>query len=606
MALADRAENIIPLLRSESRLQDGDVFFVAHSFGGLVIEQVLRSLDAKRNEDPEGASLLRRVRRVAFLGTPHYGADLATWAGALRVVALPSAAVRGLARNDPNLRDLNRWYRSYASANGIETLVLSETRRTGLLGYVVKPDSADPGLPSTPIPVDADHYSICSPADRNSEIFIHIRDFLRAPIITAHQETLVAGQLSRNTESVNAMAASIERLSEVVPRSASAARVPSGIIDAEIHRRLERMRKSRFFGGYEPIEHARRLAHDIMDGDLVAGSANEKSRALAWCARLLYGGKNGSEAAKVLEAARALASTTEVTIGEAFRKAFEGDPAGALATLSGIDAAQSRTAAFIIVSNEGIAADPIGWLRDAGLDATSLDPDGKLFLLRQEMKVGRWDEALEIATHLREEDYEHTPALFHAAAGAHLGQAVPEELKLFAIDHFPFNPEQFPLADDSNALAHRRAAQRLYAQAADAASSLGCEQASYMASDHALWLSLRDPVGRVTARTTLEQSMRQPVHGLRRLPLALRFGLKLDLNAVEQEIDRQTTLSGGNSPDAAVARFALAFTKKEPREVADYIERHREQLTKRTPICSHLSRFRSLLRRGNFNKRKSS
>jgi hypothetical protein len=53
-------------------------------------------------------------------------------------------------------------------------------------------------------------------------------------------------------------------------------------------------------------------------------------------------------------------------------------------------------------------------------------------------------------------------------------------------------------------------------------------------------------------------------------------GLKLDLKAVEEEIDRQDTLSEGNSPDAAVARFSLALTKKSPGEVAEYIGKHRE------------------------------
>jgi hypothetical protein len=53
-------------------------------------------------------------------------------------------------------------------------------------------------------------------------------------------------------------------------------------------------------------------------------------------------------------------------------------------------------------------------------------------------------------------------------------------------------------------------------------------------------------------------------------------GLKLDLKAVEEEIDRQDTLSGGNSPDAAMARFSLTLTKKSPGEVAEYIGKHRE------------------------------
>ena len=72
--------------------------------------------------------------------------------------------------------------------------------------------------------------------------------------------------------------------------------------------------------------------------------------------------------------------------------------------------------------------------------------------------------------------------------------------------------------------------------------------------------------------------MRDPAHALRRLSLALQFGLKLDLPAVEAEIDRQETLSGGNSPEAALARFSLAFTKKSQREVAEYIDKHRAQL----------------------------
>jgi hypothetical protein len=60
----------------------------------------------------------------------------------------------------------------------------------------------------------------------------------------------------------------------------------------------------------------------------------------------------------------------------------------------------------------------------------------------------------------------------------------------------------------------------------------------------------------------------------------MQFGLKLDLQAVEQEIERRSALSGGHSIDVAVARFAMAFTKQGPREVAEYIDKHRQQLTK--------------------------
>ena len=142
----------------------------------------------------------------------------------------------------------------------------------------------------------------------------------------------------------------------------------------------------------------------------------------------------------------------------------------------------------------------------------------------------------------------------------------------------PFDAAVLPLADDAAALIERRKARDFYIRSSAAAAALGAERAGFEASDRALWLGLRDPASRDAARVELEQSMRDPVHSLRRLPLALQFGLKLDLKAVEEEIDRQDSLSGGNSPDAALARFSLAMTKKDPGEVAEYIGKHREQL----------------------------
>lgn len=150
MPLVDRANNILALLLSEERLKIGDISFVAHSFGGLIFEQLLRTASDRSATERNVADLVSRVSRVTFLGTP-LGADLATWAGRLRLLARPSSATQGLARNDPNLRALNQWYRRFAQQNGIATQTLFETRST-CFGWAVKPDSADPGLPPTRFP----------------------------------------------------------------------------------------------------------------------------------------------------------------------------------------------------------------------------------------------------------------------------------------------------------------------------------------------------------------------------------------------------------------------------------------------------------------------
>jgi triacylglycerol esterase/lipase EstA (alpha/beta hydrolase family) len=81
MALVDRANGILPWLLEEPRLATGDIAFVAHSFGGLILQELLRIASDKANRDPAAAEFVRRVSRIVFLGTPHRGANLATWAG---------------------------------------------------------------------------------------------------------------------------------------------------------------------------------------------------------------------------------------------------------------------------------------------------------------------------------------------------------------------------------------------------------------------------------------------------------------------------------------------------------------------------------------------
>jgi len=102
--------------------------------------------------------------------------------------------------------------------------------------------------------------------------------------------------------------------------------------------------------------------------------------------------------------------------------------------------------------------------------------------------------------------------------------------------------------------------------------------ASNPASDYALWLKLRDPRDHAEAMEELRESMRDPYRSLRRLHLALQFGIKPDLAAIERQIDQSLALSGTGTADEAFARFALAFTQGNPKAVAAYVARHRSQL----------------------------
>jgi pimeloyl-ACP methyl ester carboxylesterase len=203
----DLASNVLNRLLVDSRFNEGEVI-LGHSLGGLVIKLMLRRAEAEKNGRAEAASFIDRVRKVAFLATPHTGADLAGWGDLLRVLVHPSPAALSLVRNDPNLRELNEGYRNLARDREIVHLILTERRpliirrkELGVtyfrknLGMIVKPDSGDPGLSSNPIPIDADHIEIAKPANRESEIYQHIRSFVARHVErpVSHEEKKIDG-----------------------------------------------------------------------------------------------------------------------------------------------------------------------------------------------------------------------------------------------------------------------------------------------------------------------------------------------------------------------------------------------------------------------------
>ena len=202
MELADKARNVLSLLELENRLATGELIFVGHSLGGLVIKQLLRKASDAASRRAEALSLIERTRKVAFLATPHLGADLAGWGDRFRALFRPFAPARVLLRNDEDLRDLNAWYRGWASEKEIAHLILYETKTTSAFGMVVKPESGDPGLASEAIAIDADHILIAKPLSPDHQVYKLVRAFIEReavrPITIAERKIdALAAQIAR-------------------------------------------------------------------------------------------------------------------------------------------------------------------------------------------------------------------------------------------------------------------------------------------------------------------------------------------------------------------------------------------------------------------------
>lgn len=293
-----------------------------------------------------------------------------------------------------------------------------------------------------------------------------------------------------------------------------------------------------------------------------------------------------------MQLAKAIGGSPETRLAEAFIFSQKGDKAAALQVLAGIDSDSSRSAGLMVIAHHDGAEGALRWMNDAGYTVGDLDSDGKSFLLTHQLQLGYWDQAAQTVGALFETDFARTPVLHHLTALTRLAPAVPVEFRAVVLAQVPFEAQNFPLASDSGAMDTRRAAHKHFLQAAEIAKQLACPRAARTDDEYALWLELRDPAESAHGKIRLADKLRDPDTALGFVHLAIQFGIKLDLSAVERDIERSIAVNGAVTIDAALARFALAFTQPTPEEAANYIARHHNQLA--THIDTELMQYRQI------------
>ena len=354
---------------------------------------------------------------------------------------------------------------------------------------------------------------------------------------------------------------------------------PTALVDAKIEDEIKILRKSRFFVEFDRIRPSLTLGKRIVEGDLSGGTNTVKCRALAWCARLLCRSDKQDKAVENLQFAESLGNCPEIEIAGAFIASQIGDMSAALNVLAGIDSPCSRSAALIIVAHHLGAKGALDWMSDANIDATDLDSEGKFFLLNYQLELARWDTAKEITNILTDQNFEEMPVLHRMKALIQLLTTVPGELRAVVLNQLPFNAAEFALASNEVAMNARREAQCHFAESAEAAYQLNCPKAATQDDEYALWLELMDPEFFENGRRRLQEKLCDTKLVLRFVPLALQFGIKLDLATIGQEIERQIALNGGITQDAATSRFAMAFVQESPADIANYITKHYDELS---------------------------
>ena len=379
-------------------------------------------------------------------------------------------------------------------------------------------------------------------------------------------------------------------------------RYPAGLdiirelVDQKIEDETDVLRKSRFFAEFDSRQYSLTLARKLVEGELSVGTDAVKSQALAWCARVLSRTKELDKAEKYLKYAKELGTCQEIDIADAFISSQKGDKNAALSILEGVDSPPMfRSAAFMIVKHHDGSQEAIDWLKSTGIDTSDLDSDGKFSLLKEQLDRADWEKAQKCLDVLTNDDLYDTPVLYHVKAMTHLLSTVPDEFRSVVLNQLPLQAAHFPLASDATAIKAQRDARQHFIKAAEVASQLSLPRAATAYNEYALWLELMDPDESGEGRERLESKLRDLKSALHFVRLGIEFGIKLDLDAVEREIERQTTLNDGITLDAALARFALTFTKKTPGDAANYIAQHSDELAcyidKRTILSLQIDLF---------------
>ncbi len=566
MAIEDRAKSILARLLAETALATGTIILVGHSMGGVIIKQMIRLVHQQANTGtrPDAADFEARIRKTAFIAAPHQG----SWMSSVgTTLGIASAATKSLTRNNPNLRDLAQWFVDYVTQHSLGVLGLGETQRT-FWGMVVPLDSSDIHLPSPAqfLPIDADHFSITAPADRSAAVYVHLKKFIREVPIGQHQR-------AAQDEKLVAIQETLEEIQQTVaPRSNA-----SPIIDRSANERVWQMRRARHFNGIKTRNEACAIGHDILVGELQDASAEVKTHALAWCSRILVT-TDIDEAERLLAEAQKYRSTDETVLASAFIQSQRGDRPKGVFTASSIVSPLGRSATLFNAINGLSAQDGVAWFDRSGFSFDDLDGDGKLIILGKLMNAGDVARALQFACCVTDPDKEYSPPLHYAIAMTHLLSAVPREKQGQILNHALFDWATFPLKEDAASLTHLRAAREHFLSAARAAGDLHCDAARKEADDLALWLALRDPAEAKAALERLVHSMSNSADMVRRIPMAVQFGLQLDKAAVDRAIVSLEAISGEVSNDALMARLVMTLNSNDAQTIADFVGSRRERL----------------------------
>jgi len=336
---------------------------------------------------------------------------------------------------------------------------------------------------------------------------------------------------------------------------------PTEQVEADIERRLARLKAVRFFPEAEPADLARRLASDVRDGGACQlGGKALRALALSWCARILSDSDHDLASA-LLADANVLSPQSHVTLVEALLVSKE-DVAKARKLIVDERGGPAQTIRYALARREELA-EGLRWIETSGLTPIHLDADGDCLVLGDMVKQEQWDGVLGWLDRVPAEAFDACPALLWVGANVLVAHSVAPQLRGSALQGPPV-ADELPLMDRADALALRRRAATLFRRFHNAAQSLDIPDTAALALEYCLWLQLQDRTTTAAAAAEVLQywNAAGAEEQARWVPLALMANLGIDRQELAQQIDQRAATYGALNLNDARARVALLLAQR--------------------------------------------
>jgi len=389
--------------------------------------------------------------------------------------------------------------------------------------------------------------------------------------INEQLKTIISGQ--RRQATAKQLAGVAAKLEEAVSQT----KLPASYADRVLNEGLLWARGRRGFGEANWPNEIAELGDRVIDGDLSLASIPLRIDALRQAARANADRKSLERAQRFRAGLLSLTPDDDDLLYKALTTDAAGDTNGALRLLRQQNSKDGRSAIFNIVLRTKDAHSALAWVESAGLEITDFTPSCAVNILLKRIEVDQFDRAFTEVAILPSDFFSACPVLHLLKANLILASILPADQKSLVFQGLPLNPKMLQLASDIGSRGKIKEARAHIAQVLSLVDDLSLKAMGEFLPEVDLWLQLEDPNTSRTARVQIEADLHDSARVLRRLRLALAYGVPVNVPALRQSL-KERRETGGWTNDERMAAFLLAFNSKDHVELTAFFDEYRDDL----------------------------